>query len=578
MNGGDDDEVVMDDLLPGRESEEKNRSTKTGKKRKHESKSSSKHAKSSKKDNEIRRAADVLKDIKSRSVYSSAPLPSSSNLAGKPETFIYSEYKVRKQLTKYVYPYQPSANLTTESFLQFTVSSNKNEWIRFKPDGLSVVIYGTFTNPTFDAGNADDKIKAQFHAMTAREATPKIFIDPTIGLTGFIKNVDVTIDNNVVPTNTTIGNLFLQYVRFSRIFCKKPAPFFARTKQIDFTKVGDAMKPPMIQATDPFDYKTWSNKGTGVRSSLYLDGVFPFSLKNKTLEAIENKKAEHLWFPPNTSVDIKVHMHRTKSEAIFHSGIKSMADYFNRAANVEDATEKPKISISSAALEYEVVELNQEDHVACLKEFSLGRKGYYKYDIPRGQHQALPPNMSFTQNTFQILPFCKLIYVAFLPDWATFCMENTKRPLSGFSKFPENCSKMTVTFASEPLLVQEFENLGNRYTQDEITKKIEYQYKRKLGITTAAFDDFYPRHYDAPAGAGGVGYANESLIQVLTFEISNQVSAKSELLKIECTFGGGQNSPQYQQVVVISVHPNGEATCVQRPGTDLWQWSFSQNA
>jgi len=569
MNAGDDDGVILDessamDVHSGK-SRRRKRDGSGHSKRKHSKKA---------KHEQTRNPNELLHDIKAQNVYSYAPLPDPKNLAGKPEMLIYSKYKVRKHLIKTAQPYQMSSNLTTESFLQFTITSNKNEWIRFKPDGLSIVIFGVGNNAAYNAAGADEQTRSQVLALLARSGTPKMWIDPSVGMSGFVKSVECTIDNVPVPTNSTISNLFLQYIRFSRIFCKKPSAYIARTKQLTFAndRLNDKMKSPMSEATEPFDYKTWNSK-VGVRSPIYLDGIFPFSLKNKTLEAIENKRAEHLWFAPNVTVDIRVHLHRSKMEAIFHSGINSFAEYFSTTAAVNAPTEEPKISISSACLEYEVAELNQEDHVACLKEFAQGRTGHYKYDIARGQHQPLPPNMSFTQNVFQILPFCKLIYIAFLPDWATFVMENKRRPLSGFSKYPVHCSKMNVTFASEPLITKEFEGFGSRYTQHEISKKIEYQYKRKLGITTGSFQDFFPR-----SSSGGGETEDDSLIQVLVFELSNQVSTKSEFLQIECTFGGGHTSPVEQQIVVISVHPNGEAICVQRPGTDQWQWSFAQNA
>ena len=563
MNAGDDDGVLAETPVASKTSR------KHGGRRKGDTsgRSKRKHTKRSRLDN-FRKPNDVLHDIKSQIVFSNAPIPNPTNLAGKPEALIYSEYKVRKHLVKTSQPYQMSSNLTTESFLHFTITSNKNEWIRFKPDGLSLVIYGVGKNAAYDAASANARTRTEWHALLAREGSPRMWIDPSIGMSGFVKSVQCTIDNVPVPTNSTISNLFLQYVRFSRIFCKKPAPYLARTDQLAFANITS----PMLEATEPFDYKTYDAK-IGIRTPVYLDGIFPFSLKNKTLEAIENKRAEHLWFPPNVTVDIRVHLHRSKMEAIFHSGINSFTEYFSTVAAVNAPTEEPKISISSACLEYEVVELNQEDHVACLKEFAQGRKGVYKYDIARGQHQPLPANMSYTQNVFQIMPFCKLLYIAFLPDWATFVMENKRRPLSGFSKFPVHCSKMSVKFASEPLIMQEFDGFGSRYTQHEISKKIEYQYKRKLGITTGKFQDFFPR-----STSGGGAAEVDSLIQVLVFELSNQISTKSELLELECTFGGGNTSPTEQQIVVISVHPNGEASCVQRSGTDQWEWSFAQNA
>lgn len=516
----------------------------------------------------------MLHEIKQNYVYSDAPRTEAKNLAGRPDSLIRSEYKVRKNLVKTSGPFHQSQNLGVEPYLHFVITSNRNEWMQLKADSLSIVVYGTMLNAAFDAGGATPQIRAQRHSLRARDGVPRMFVDPSVQMTGLVSHVDVTIDNVPVPTNSAIQDLMLQYVRFNRVFCKNPGPTIALTSDVSFTDTGANMKSPMADAVAPFDYKLWNSR-EGQRSTIFLDGVFPFSTKNRTLEDIENIKAENLWLPPDTTVDIRVHLHRSKLEAIFHSGINSMEEYFNPNHVTNAPAEEPQLTIESATLEYEVVELLQQDHVQCLKDYQSGGRGSYRYDIPRGQHQSLAAGTSYTENIFQIMPFAKLVYIAFLPDWATIVMEGKRKPISGFSKFPHHASKIEVSFASEPLVVKEFENFGDRSSTHEATKKIYYQYAKKMGATGHFFKHYFPRHVPDPGAGGQPG--DESLIQVFVFELSNLLSAKSELLKVSCTFGGAHMSPAQMQVVVISVHPNGEARC-QRIGEDRWEWSFAQNA
>lgn len=518
-----------------------------------------------------RNPTKVLQDIKQKYVYSDAPRVETKNLAGRPDSLLRSEYKVRKNLVKIATPFHQSQNLGVETYLHFVVSSNRNEWMQLKPDSLSLVLYGTMLNPDYNAEGATAKIQARRHSLCARTGTPRMFIDPSVQLTGLVSHVEVTIDNVPVPTNSAIQDLMVHYVRYNRIFCKNPGPVLARTRQVTFTKTGAEMESPMTEAVAPFDYKAWNSRD-GSRATLFLDGVFPFSTKNRTLEDIENVRAENLWLPPDTTVDIRVYLHRSKMEAIFHSGINSISEYFDKDHVTNAPVDEPQLTIESASLEYETVELNQQDHVQCLKDFSKGGYGSYRYDIPRGQHQTLAGGTSYTENIFQIMPFAKLAYIAFLPDWATIVMEAKRKPVSGLSRFPANASRIEVSFASEPLVVKEFENFGMRSSTHEATKKIYYQYLKKIGATSLSFEDFFPRHVQE-----GAYVADESMIQVFVFELSNHLSAKSELLKICCTFGGGNTSPEQTQVVVITVHPNGEARC-KRIGEDRWEWSFAQNA
>ena len=511
-----------------------------------------------------------VQDVKKKAVYSAAPKVPNTNLAGRPDTLMRSQYKVRKNEFKVARPFHQTQNLGTASYLHFVITSNKNEWIRFRPDGLSCLFYGNRVHVP-QAGAAVNTANAATHwSLMARSQDPGMFVDPSVQMTGLIKSVEVSIDNVPVPTNTAIADFMLHYTRFSRIFCQNPAPMFARTKQINYVNQGNNMKSPMVEATAVFDHKEWNNQ-IGNRAKLFLDGVFPFSIKCKTLEAIQNEVAECLWFPPDVTVDIRIHLYRSKFEAIFHSGIQSLAEYFDPAHVTNAPVEAPNLSILAAELAYECVELYQEDHVQALKDFQVGHNSEYRYNIARGQHQALTANVSYTENVFQIMPMASLVYIAFLPDWATFPMEAKRKPLSGFSRFPAHASKTEVTFASEPLVMKELEQLGSRETNHEESKYLLFEYWKKLGIANKLkFEDFFPRSFP------GNGNVDESLIQILVYDLSNHLSQKTEMLKITNSFGGGNTSPVQLQIMVITVHDNGKVVC-KKLSESRWQWEFAQN-
>jgi len=525
--------------------------------------------KSKKKD--MRDPAIVLQELKKNTVFSEAPITSQTNLAGRPDSLLRSEPKVKRQFTKTAQPYHQSQNLGSESYLHFVIRSTKHEWIRFKPDSLTVVVYGTRANPGYVAGNANPEVASQRHAFRAYAGNPRFWVDPTVMGTGLVKDVSVTLDNVQVPTNTSLGSLLLHYVRFSRIFRTKPGTVLTKTSQIRLNDINDDMSTKMKQACKPFDYMTYNNTD-GVRIPIFLDGIFPFSFKNKTLESAEKKTSENLYFPPDTTIEIWIHLHRSKLESFFHPGINSMTEYFTAdhvtgiPANVD-----AKFTILSADLEYECVELNPDDESKAMHEFIHGGRGIYRYDIPRAQHQHLAANASYTKNTFQIMPYAKLMYIAFLPDWATFVMEAKRKPLSGFSRFPKNASEIEISFfGHENLLIDKFERFGMRDERHQISKKVFYQYLKKSGMTDLKFDDFFPR--------SSSDNKDQSLVQIFVFELSNMLSDKTEMLNVVCKFAAGETSPANTQVVVITVHPNGEATCLNQGSTNYrWLWQFSQN-
>ena len=77
----------------------------------------------------------------------------------------------------------------------------------------------------------------------------------------------------------------------------------------------------MTNATKAFHYRTWNNT-RGVRVPIFLDGIFPFDFRNKTITSIDHESdSQTLYFPPETQFEIRVHLFKDKIESIFHSGL-----------------------------------------------------------------------------------------------------------------------------------------------------------------------------------------------------------------------------------------------------------------
>lgn len=501
---------------------------------------------------------------------STPPIPG-FNLAGRPETLKSKEGGLKRNEIKSVGPYHTN-DVNTDTYWHFVIRSSKNEWIRFKPDSISVILYGTYANPNYLAGDANPERASARHALRAGISLPGMYLDPSVLGTGFVDRVDVSINNVPVPTNTAVGKLLLQYVRMARIFNTKTGPLLTKNTSAVFP-VGagggalarNALTSAMAVATAPFDYHT-HNSVTGQRVPIFLDGIFPFDFKNRTLESVDRQKEQNLFFPPDTEISIKVHVHPSKIESVFHDNI-NMGNYFVTDAVADRPNGALALTIQEVTLEYESAELMASEHVKAMKQYIDGGLGVYDYDIVRGQNQPLTANSSFTITTFQIMPQARLAYILFLPDHATFPQEATRKPLSGLSRFPANSAKMSIEFGGEKNIVTPFfENFGHTGENHQISKKIYHDYLIRNNMTSCKFDDFFPRT------------ANEfSLIQAFVLDLKNHMSDRTELLNITSTYSGGQ-SPANQQIVCISVHPNGRATC-RSSGTKFdWIWSFSQLA
>ena len=527
-----------------------------------------KKAGSSRKRTSGRNERDVIVNVPTtRNVlpaFTDAPRAPAENLAGKPDLLQRSDLDVKKVTQKHATPYH-TGDLNTESFLHFVIHSNSQEWIRFNRNSLSMVVFFQYKNANYQAGGDPNTENGnEWHATNASQNKPNIFCDPDVMGSGFFNRVEVVINNVPVPTNSGIADMFLHYCRSNRVFNahnKDPHFVFDTNFKMDAANINSEV---MKAATRAFSHGDWNSR-VGVRIPIFLDGIFPFDLKSDIVQSLEAKKQEKLYFVPNTALEVKLYYQRTKMEAIWHSEMTSTR-YFSGTEAVNPPVQM-RMGIQSAALEYESVELHPAQHIELLKSFSSNKFAYYQYDIPRGQHQSLTHGASITDNSFQIMPFARLIIILFLKDWSCFPMENKRRPLSGWSQFPANCTKLRLAYAGEPYLITEsFNRFGIAGEQNHLSKKTYYEYMLKNRFTSLPFEAFFPKDPKV-----------KSLVQGFVIDVRNHMSKQTKLLHINCEFAGANTSPADTQIAVISVHPNGEARC-RNVGTGLydWEWEFLQ--
>jgi hypothetical protein len=167
------------------------------------------------------------------------------------------------------------------------------------------------------------------------------------------------------------------------------------------------------------------------------------------------------------------------------------------------------------------------------------------------------------------MPWARLVYIGFIPAWGVYVMDNKMRPLSGFSTFPKDCSKIDIKFAGRRELVTDgFERFGIPGEHNQISQKIFYDYLISHRMTDATFDQIFPSDP-----------TEQSLIQVFLLDLRSKMSDKLETLEVSCHFAAGKESPKDLNVVVISVHPNGRAVCFLADSKLDYHylWQFSQS-
>ena len=458
------------------------------------------------------------------------------------------------------------STINTDNEWTFVIVSNKNEFIRFFPDSMTVSLYSSYPNPATPAQRAvvgaAASVTAERHSCRALSLLPNVFVDPSVMGTSFVKSVRVSINGVPLQTNNFMDPHLLHYVRCNRIFNKSPEPYFATQKSLGVVAGNDRHNrgTVMTAALKAFDHVNWDTQRP-VRIPIYLDGIWPFDNKCKTVAAIDQDPLESMFLPPDTRIEITVELHRDKNVGIFMDACNTYDELYGAA---DIAAPTVTINFKDVLLEYECYELKRSHHEELMKEYRAGKVAKYDFDIVRSQHQILNNGVTLSVNWFQIMPKCRLIYLLFLQNFAIFPMAATNKPICGFSKFPAHCTSMKLEFAGEPgLITEELENFGVSTTNHEISKKIFYDYLTSNSMFVGKYEQLFSPEAES-----------QSLVQIIPLDVKHLMSSKTERLTVEQKFSGGTASPADQLILCLSVHPNGRAICSADKEVNDWKWEF----
>lgn len=452
------------------------------------------------------------------------------------------------------------SEINTSHVWTFSMKSRADQYVRFNPESLSMVVYGTYANPTRDEGSAVPETAAVNHALRARSNLPPMFILPTVQGSGFIQRVEVLINGVKVGTNDGLGSHLQHYAHASNVYCSSPpTPYIATNKDIANTRRTDKTEAMTI-ASKPFDYNNW-NATIGTRIPAYLYGVFPFDTKNRTRISTTKEDPEAMYFPPETEFTIKFFLNQSKRMSLFNLTGCTMPNYFND--DVAGIDQPVHLTFQTVELSFECVTMKGAEQLAIANK--LGKTTLsFPYDIAKIQYQTLQAGAAITQTIFQIPPEASILYVLFLKSWQVQFTPAAFKPVSPLSRFPHHCTEMQMSFGNEPhLIVHKMNDFGQRPTvSQDISILNFYRHLKQRNFFSKNFETLFPNDADT-----------DSYVQAVVTDLSSLSSKRTDQLKIFCQFAGAEKSPTDTIILVMTVHPTGLATC-----KDSIFWEFKDTS
>lgn len=448
------------------------------------------------------------------------------------------------------------SSINTDPSWNFSFKSKSDEFVRFSPESLSIVLFGTYPHtPVHGSANPEDQ--ATTHSLRARSNQPEMFLLPNVMGSAFVKSVEVLINGIRVGTNDCLGNHLQHYAATSRIMCKNPKTAYLALNTDLASTNRDNKTAAMTEATKPFDYVSWS-ADTGTRIPVHLDGVFPFDTVNKTRMSAFDINSTATYFPPGTEFKFTFFLNDSKSQSVFHLGSISLDNYFISTATGVDR--QYSLTFQSVELSYESVTLKPDQHLSVLPKLNRTVLSY-PYDIAKVHYQPLTPSASYTENIFTIPARAEIIYILFLKNWQVHHLPSTKKPVTPFSRFPEGCTNMKLAFGDETHLIEkDMRDFGQRpLTSKDVSLYNFWTYMMRKKLFGGKYDTVFPTDADT-----------YSLVQIIPADVSSLSSkTSSDLLKLQLFFSGAAKSPKDGIIFCISVHPTGIATCT---GGRVWEF------
>lgn len=275
-----------------------------------------------------------------------------------------------------------------------------------------------------------------------------------------------------------------------------------------------------------------------------------------------NEGHENLFFPPGTCLDIRVNIKPNKIQQLFQGAhLPAKAKYLVHQAAPSELT-NIDLTVQDVTLAYESNIMDEALHIQTMNDFKRGYTGHYNFDVVYPFHQSLVGNQSFTRNEFQIPPYARMIAVMYLNDHALFDTPSQKKPTSGFSVFPSNCTNLSVKFNGTALVCDQFQNLGIANNHTEVSKQILFDYLLQSRLYSGSFSSYFP-----------VDEAI-SINQVLIFDIENLLTGLTSILSLEA-FYNSTKSPENLQILVFSIHGTGKGEVKLLNKIDQnYEWKF----
>jgi hypothetical protein len=284
-----------------------------------------------------------------------------------------------------------------------------------------------------------------------------------------------------------------------------------------------------------------------------MDGVFPFDNSNATLDAINGTHTTAKVLPPGTTITVCVYFYENIFDFCFNEAY-SMQQYYSSAAAATSAV-TAKLTIESITLSYESITLIPSKEIELQSD--LGKGGILKYNFPcltGSQRHRLASNVTYDRAQFPVDESIELFYIGFLNDWALSIDDTQHKPLSTFSRFPKNMTRMRITYAGNPCIVESFDYFGLTPDKDNHPSMINtYRYLQEKNIAPGPYESYFPRK-------------NEPVNQYIVYDVKDRAPVRGHTSVIITMEFNGQRSPANVNVVFIPVSRKGEISYSRRNG------------
>ena len=441
------------------------------------------------------------------------------------------------------------------SVVDFYYKSARNELVRFLPNAFQF---------TFKTSHVVDDATVSADPVGGKPAY--YYLDPRLGGSALIKDVEVRLDNQLIP-QPPIRGFQPFYQAINRSFAPNKVK---RDKYDDYGSISnsDENKTGSAETKEASSFLV-SGDGTSVdfrypKSRWGYDGIFPISDQTSLLCAslFPGTYESNTYLPPDLDIHIRLFLSDSFRQHVqyagFPDGLYFKNDALSQAQKTTNFKDVGTIAIQNIQLVFERVELDESQAQKNLCHLLKNSPVHYIRHFPYASSYNVTPNITDQEFQFHVFKGTQIFALAFPYLHQSVYNPTAGKTLSQKLYWPDNLEKLEI-FSEKKTLLFELNNAGVADARDlDDTCRNYYHFLKSNNIFPKSFEHLFSKGK----------HTYEAVILLNLVELG--IGQTNEFLTVKAHWTGSGKSPAGLNLLAFGIKSDTVVYDAKQHGFQRW--------